>query len=152
LHVAVQLAPDPTSDPPSPGPRLAIIPLGRSLPRFFTLTGGERGYWYVLLEDVVARMAHRFVPGEQLLGHAVFRITRNADFTLRDDLATDLLAGMQGILSARKHGACVRLEVAADANEKVLSALTEALEVGPADLFQTTAPLDLAAFMQLADL
>src|SRR4029079_13600098 len=116
LHVAVQLAPDPASDPPSPAPRLAIIPLGRSLPRFFTLTGGERGYSYVLLEDVVARMAHRFFSCEQLLGHAAVRITRNADFTLRDDLATDLLAGMQGILTARKYGACVRLEVAADAS------------------------------------
>jgi polyphosphate kinase len=160
LHVAVLLAPstaallapDSSSDPKSAGPRLALIPLGRSLPRFLTVSGAERGYSFVLLEDIVARLVHRFFPGEKILGHAVFRITRNADFTLRDDLATDLLAGMEGILTARKYGACVRLEMAADANEKVLSALTEALEVGPADLFQTTAPLDLAAFMQLADL
>src|SRR5688572_11139026 len=41
LHVAVHLAPDSTSDG---RPRLAIIPLGRSLPRFLTLSGGERGY------------------------------------------------------------------------------------------------------------
>src|SRR5262245_8046027 len=97
-------------------------------------------------------MVHRFFPGEKVQGHAVFRITRNADFTLRDDLATDLLAGMEGVLSARKHGACVRLEVAADADEKVLAALTAALGVGSTEIFQTAAPLDLAAFMQLADL
>jgi len=149
LHVAVQLAADSTSDGQ---PRLAIIPLGRALPRFFTVGGSERGYFYVLLEDIVVRMVHRFFPGEQVLGHAVFRITRNADFSLRDDLATDLLAGMEGILSARKHGACVRLEVAADASESVLARLNEALEVGPADIFQTAAPLDLAAFMPLSDL
>src|SRR5207253_9357724 len=117
-----------------------------------TLSGGERGYWFVLLEDVVVRLAHRFFPGEQVLGQAVFRITRNADFTLRDDLATDLLAGMEGILTARRYGACVRLEVAADASEKVVASLTEALGVGQTDIFQTAAPLDLAAFMQLADL
>src|SRR6476620_7705833 len=111
LHVAVHLAADGTSDGQ---PRLAIIPLGRSLPRFFTLSGSERGYWFVLLEDIVLRMVHRFFPGEKVLGKAVFRITRNADFALRDDLATDLLAGMEGILTARKYGACVRLEVAAD--------------------------------------
>jgi polyphosphate kinase len=149
LHLAVHLAADAASDG---RPRLAIIPLGRSLPRFFTLSGPDRGYSYVLLEDVVVRMVHRFFPGEQVLGHAVFRITRNADFTLRDDLATDLLAGMEGILSARKHGACVRLEVAADSGEDVLATLTKALEVGPVDIFQTSAPLDLAAFMSLADL
>jgi polyphosphate kinase len=150
LHVAVQLAADATSDG---RPRLAIVPLGRSLPRFFTLSGPDRGYSYVLLEDVVVRMVHRFFPGEQVLGHAVFRITRNADFTLRDDLATDLfLAGMEGILTARKHGACVRLEVAADSSQDLVAALTGALAVGPAGIFQTTAPLDLAAFMPLADL
>jgi polyphosphate kinase len=149
LHVAVHLAPDGTSDGQ---PRLAIIPLGKALPRFFTLTGGERGYWFALLEDVVVRMVHRFFPGEKLLGNAVFRITRNADFTLRDDLATDLLAGMEGILSARKHGACVRLEVAADADKKVLASLKAALDVTSNEIFQTAAPLDLAVFMQLADL
>ncbi|HMC11490.1 MAG TPA: polyphosphate kinase 1, partial [Pirellulaceae bacterium] len=149
LHVAVHLAPDSTSDG---RPRLAIIPLGRSLPRFFTLSGAERGYSFVLLEDVVVRMVHRFFPGEKVLGQAVFRITRNADFTLRDDLATDLLAGMEGILKARKYGACVRLEVASDASEKVLATLTEALSVNPTDLFQTAAPLDLSAFMPLTDL
>src|SRR5262245_30007805 len=149
LHMAVHLAPDASNDG---RPRLAIIPLGRSLPRFFTLSGAERGYSFVLLEDIVARMVHRFFPGEKVQGHAVFRITRNADFTLRDDLATDLLAGMEGVLTARKYGACVRLEVAADANEKVLAALTSALAVHPDNLFQTEAPVELGAFMQLADL
>lgn len=149
LHVAVHLAADGTSDGQ---PRLAIIPLGRALPRFFTLSGGERGYWFVMLEDIVVRMVHRFFPGEKVLGNAVFRITRNADFSLRDDLATDLLAGMEGILSARKHGDCVRLEVAADADKKVLAGLKAALEVNDEGIFRTAAPLDLAAFMPLADL
>jgi polyphosphate kinase len=149
LHVAVHLAADGTSDGQ---PRLAIIPLGRALPRFFTLSGGERGYWFVLLEDIVVRMVHRFFPGEKVQGNAVFRITRNADFSLRDDLAVDLLAGMEGILSARKHGDCVRLEVAADADKKVLASLKAALEVNDEDIFKTAAPLDLAAFMPLADL
>ena len=89
-------------------------------------------------------MVHRFFPGEKVLGNAVFRITRNADFSLRDDLATDLLAGMEGVLTARKHGACVRLEVAADASDKVLAGLTAALEVRDTEIFRTAAPLDLA--------
>jgi polyphosphate kinase len=147
LHVAVHLAPDATSDG---RPRLAIIPMGRSLPRFLTLSGGERGYWYVLLEDVVVRLVHRFFPGEKVLGQAIFRITRNADFTFRDDLAIDLLAGMEGILTARKYGDCVRLELSAESNEKVVADLVEAL--APNERFETAAPLDLAAFMPLADL
>lgn len=147
LHVCVQLAPDATS---AGQPRFAIIPLGRTLPRFFTL-GADRGYSFVLLEDVVARLVSRFFTGEDVQSSAVFRITRNADFTLRDDLALDLLAGMEGVLTARKHGQCVRLEIAADASESVLALLTAALEVSPSEIFPTAAPIDLAAFMTLAD-
>jgi polyphosphate kinase len=148
LHACVQLKPDAAS---TDQPRFAIIPLGRTLPRFLTVSA-ERGYSFVLLEDVVARFAQRFFPGEEIVGQAVFRITRNADFTLRDDLAIDLLSGMEGIISARKHGQCVRLEIDGAAGETIVSFLTRALAIEPADLFATTAPLDLAAFMQITDL
>lgn len=141
LHVCAQLAPDSTSDGK---PRFAIIPLGRSLPRFFTL-GADRGYACVLLEDVVCKLITRFFPGEQVVDSIPFRITRNADFSLRDDLAVDLVAGMAGILTARKHGDCVRLEIAATAKKETLEFLTKALELSPADIFTTTAPIDLAA-------
>jgi polyphosphate kinase len=97
-------------------------------------------------------MVHRFFPGEKVQGTAIFRITRNADFTLRDDLATDLLAGMEGILTARKHGACVRLEIGAESSEKLVATLTEALGVEATTIFRTSAPLDLAAYMLVADL
>ncbi|MDX1948549.1 MAG: polyphosphate kinase 1 [Pirellulaceae bacterium] len=148
LHVCAQLAPDATSDGQ---PRFAIIPLGRTLPRFFTL-GADRGYACILLEDVVCRFIGRFFSGEEVIGATSFRITRNADFSLRDDLAVDLVSGMAGILTARKHGDCVRLEIAAAASKETLEFLTRSLEVGPADIFATTAPIDLAAFWHLADL
>jgi polyphosphate kinase len=148
LHVCVQLAPDATSEGK---PRQAIVPLGRALPRFFTL-GGERGYSYILLEDVVGTFVGRFFPGEKVVASAPFRITRNADFTLRDDLAADLLAGMEDILSARKRGDCVRLEIDAAAHKSLLAGLSDAVGVSPEDVFPVSGPIDLAAFMQIADL
>jgi polyphosphate kinase len=114
--------------------------------------GADRGYSFVLLEDVVRRLVGRFFPGEAVTGHAVFRITRNADFTLRDDLATDMLAGMEGILTARKHGQCVRLEIDAAAGETIVAFLKKVLRVGPDEIFTASGPIDLAAFMQLTDL
>ncbi len=148
LHVCVQLAPTEASQGE---PRLAIIPLGRALPRFFTLSA-DRGYSYVLLEDIVTKFIDRFFPGEEVKSHAVFRITRNADFALRDDLAVDLLAGMEGILSARKHGECVRLEIDAAASAELTAILTQSLGVGQDDVFAAPGPLDLAALWHLADL
>ena len=73
LHVCVQLAP---SEASQGEPRLAIIPLGRALPRFFTL-GADRGYSYVLLEDIVTKFIGRFFPGEEV--QAAGRVSHHAE-------------------------------------------------------------------------
>lgn len=147
LNICVQLGPAADSNEP----RFAIIPLGRTLPRFLTL-GSDRGYAFVLLEDVVRKFINRFFPGEEIVGHAPFRITRNADFALRDDLAPDLLTGMEGILTARKHGQCVRLEVDAEIGDELLTFLKRSLHVDDRDVFSVPGPVDLSAFMQITDL
>jgi polyphosphate kinase len=146
LSVAVQL--QPAAD--STEPRFAIIPLGRTLSRLLTV-GSERGYAYILMEDVIGLFLDRFFPGEKIVAHTPFRITRNADFTLRDDLAPDLLAGMKGILSARKHGDCVRLEVGSPSALELRSFLQKALEVEDQDIYEVPGPLELAVFMPLTD-
>ncbi len=147
LNVCVQLKPAP-GDPQAP--RFAVMPLGRTLPRMLTL-GSDRGHWYILLEDVVTRHLSRFFPGEEIVASAVFRITRNADFTLRDDLAPDLLAGMEGILTARKHGQCVRLEIAAGASSPIVQFLAESLEIDERDIFIAPGPVDLGGLMPLSE-
>lgn len=149
LHLCVQLKGDPATPQQ---PRFALIPLGRALSRFLTAGGPERGYAYALLEDVVSRFVERFFPGETIEAQAAFRITRNADFSLRDDLAPDVMLGMQGILTARKHGQCVRLEVAADVRPEMLAFLQQSLEVTDDDVFRCDGPLELSTLMPLADL
>ena len=47
---------------------------------------------FVPLEEVIARNLHQLFPGMEILAHDVFRVTRDADFTVSDE-ADDLLAG-----------------------------------------------------------
>ena len=132
--------------------RMAIIPLGRTAQRFMTLPS-EGGYSYVLLEDAVGMFIERFFPGEQVLECVPFRITRNADLHLREDMAADLLAEMEEVLDARKQGPCVRLEVAASASPETLSFLQQALRIRrQEDIFSVAGPLDLSGFMPLTEL
>ena len=101
LHVAVHLAPDGTSDGQ---PRLAIIPLGRSLPRFFTLIGRGAGIFVCAAgrcgrADGASLFSRRESAGERgVSDHAerrFFAPRRSGDRSAR---------GMEGILTARKHG------------------------------------------------
>ncbi len=147
LHVAVRLAP---RDGETQS-RFAIIPIGRSLSRFVTLPS-DRGYCYILLEDIVAAEAEQFFPGEGVVHSAPFRITRNADIAVRDDLVHNLLQEIEEVLDDRKLGNCVRLEVAAGADAETVAFLRRALGVDEAEIYALPGPLDLAGFMRLSDL
>jgi len=147
LHAAVRLEPRPGESEM----RFAIIPLGRSLARFVTLPA-DRGYSFILLEDLVAAHVERFFPGEKVAHCAAFRITRNADLSIRDDIVHDLMAEIEEILDERKLGDCVRLEISADADPETVSFLRQALGVDEGDVYAPPGPLDLAGFMRLTDL
>jgi polyphosphate kinase len=147
LHVAVRLAPNEGGS----GSRFAIIPLGRSLGRLVTLPS-DRGYCYMLLEDVVAPNVERFFPGETVLHCAPFRITRNADIAVRDDLVHNLLTEIEELLDERKLGNCVRLEIAATADAETVAFLRDALGVAEDEIYALPGPLDLAGLMRLSDL
>ena len=146
LSLCVRLAPSVGSIVP----RFAIVPFGRSRQRFLTLPS-ESGFSFILLEDVVGLFLAQLFPGETIEECVPFRITRNADLELREDLAFDLLREMQEIVNARREGACVRLEVAESGSQTVREFLQSAVEVSDEWVFAVPGPLDLAAFFRLTD-
>jgi len=128
--------------------RYAVIPLGRALDRFITLPS-DGGYNFILLEDVVRLCAGKFFQGEEVLETATFRITRNADMSVREDLAADLLSGMEQVLDERRESDCARLEIDAAASDTMAEFLRGKLEI-PADrVFRFAGPIALDAFIKL---
>ncbi len=149
LNVCVQLGPEAKEE----APRFALIPFGLYSRRFITLPIEARNdqYEYILLEDVVELFAGRFFPGEPVVECVPFRITRNADLSVREDLAADLMVSMEEILDARKQSACVRLEISDNCTTATLSFLRNTLGVPENSVYASPGPLDLSAFMRLTD-
>jgi len=147
LNVCVRLKPLPGEAEM----RYAVIPLGNPSDRLFRLPADD-GYQYILLEDIVSRFIQKFFPGEQVLEVAPFRITRNADLAVREDMASDLMVGMEEILDARKESDCVRLELAQSASGRLRKFLRSMLGLGSTDVYLAQGPLDLSSFMRLANL
>ena len=136
---------------PDGSPRFAWIPCGRTCSRLLTLPA-DGSYVYMLLEDVIAWSIGKFFPGETVIECVPFRITRNADLSLREDEAADLMEGMQEILEARKESHCVRLELSADAGAETQDFLKQQFHVDDQDIFTIPGPLDLTGFFPLSDL
>ncbi len=146
LYAAVRLKPVEGSHKP----RHAVLPIERSLSRFITLPSAK-AYEFVLLEDLVAFFVGEFFPGERIAECVPFRITRNADMSVREDMAADLLAGMEKIIAARKTSDCIRLELGASATVGMARFLRRLVDVRAEGVYRIDGPLNLGAFMQVAN-
>lgn len=150
LSMCARLERPAEDDPDEIETRYAIIPFGRVPLRFVTLPS-EGAYTFVLLEEVVQHFAEYFFPEETVCECVTFRITRNADMAIREDLASDLLSEMEDLLVARRESDCVRLELADDASDELTGFLQECLEISSDEVYRVPGPLDLTPFFQLAD-
>jgi polyphosphate kinase len=110
------------------------------------LAGGHR---FVPVEQIIAAQLHQLFVGMVVEEHAFFRVTRNADLTLEEEEADDLLAAVELELRRRRFGRAVRLEVQHGISEEMLELLVRELDVEPADVSQHRGPLDLTCLFQL---
>ena len=147
LQVAVLLA-----DKGSPGgTRLVFIPLARPVSRFIVIPSTEQ-HCFVLVENVVEMFIEHFFPGEEVVHCTSFRILRNADIAIREDLAQDLLVQVEDMIDTRKTAACVRLEVVATADNMLVEQLQQFFRVDEENIYRSPGPLDLSAWFSLGGL
>lgn len=129
--------------------RYLILPLGRSLSRFWAVPS-ESGYRYMRLEDVIAMFLPEMFGQQEVIEWTSFRITRNGDVAVDEDGRADLLAGMQEMLKARRISDCVRLEISDSASDAMREFLQAAIDVAPEDTYQIEGPLALSDYFGLA--
>jgi len=127
-------------DPVTAQRRFARVKVPPLLPRFLVLPDGER---FVPLEQVIGAHLHQLFPGMEVVDDYAFRVTRNADLTLEEEEADDLLAAVEYELRRRRFRRSVRLELDADTSTVVRDLLQRELDVEDDDVYTTVAPLDL---------
>lgn len=123
----------------------AVVQVPAVLSRFIALPATE-GRSYILLEEVIKKYSNRLFKGNEVISVHPFRITRNADMTLDEEGAEDLLKEIEKELKKRKWGAAVRLEIDWQMDKAVRDILQEALEVHPRDIYPIHGPIDLTKF------
>lgn len=127
-----------------------LLPLGAATPRFFTLPS-DKGYSFALAEDVLREFVGEYFPGDEIIEAVAFRITANSDITVREDMAADLLSGMEKVLSARRVADSVRLEIDAAASDEAVEFLRQRLQLDSRDIYRIPGPIRLSDMMQLTD-
>jgi len=144
LNLAVRLSDS------SDGRRLfARVKVPPSLDRWVRVDDRAR---FVPIEQVIAAHLDQLFPGTRVLECHAFRVTRNADLTLEEEEADDLLAMVEMELRRRRFGRAARLEVAADISEEVLDLLVRELDVDVADVYRSSIPLEPRSLSAIASL
>ncbi len=129
----------------------AIVQIPSLIPRFYSFNKGDKQY-IVMVEDIITHFINDLFTCFNVLNTFTFRITRNADLSIHEDGAEDLLIEIERFLKERKRGTAVRLEVDGRqaAYEDILWIMNQ-LDVHDNDIYFVDGPLDLTMLFELVD-
>ena len=129
---------------------LAVVQVPSVLPRLVRLPS-DAGVEHALLDQIIAAYAGDLFPGFAVVHGAAFRVTRNWDLEIDEEESEDLVSAVQEELRRRDRGAAVRLEIAASADDAIVSALAHALKLDGPDIYRITSPLQIQDLLQLGE-
>ena len=123
---------------PSVLPRVVVLPEGKN--------GEKRG---ILMEEVIERNIGKLFLNYNVVCAHPYRIMRNADLSIDEDDASDLLKEIQKQLKKRQWGEVIRLEVEEGIDERLLKILEKEFHIKKQDIFFIPGTLDLTFLMKI---
>ena len=121
----------------------ATVQVPSVLPRFIEVQATSTEKNYIFLEEIIKKNISILFKGYKIIAVNAYRITRNADLSLNEDEADDLLLEIEKSLKMRKWGAAVRLEVESHCDERIVNILKDALELDPLSIYRIKGPIDV---------
>jgi len=112
-------------------------------------TKGDEIKRIILLEEIIERNIRKLFLNYDIVCAHPFRIMRNADLTIEEDEAEDLLKEIEKQIRKRQWGECIRLEVEQGMDEKLLEFLEKELSIKNSFLYRIDGPLDLTVLMKV---
>ncbi len=129
----------------------ATVQVPSVLPRFIEIPSEEKGQkTLILLEQVIEMNIQKLFLNYKVICAHPYRIMRNADLSIDEEDAADLLKEIQKQLKRRQWGEVIRLEVEDDMDKRLLKILKKAMNVGESSIYRINGPLDLTFLMKVS--
>ena len=129
--------------------RLAVVQVPRVLPRLVPLPRKDRSMHYVLLGHLIGHYLDDLFPGNKVVGHWMFRVTRNSELYIDDEEVANLLAAIEEELHNRRKNDAVRLEIEHSAPVAIREELLGYLNLSEDDLYVINGPINPVRLMAL---
>lgn len=128
----------------------ATVQVPSVLPRIITVPGDEKEETtIILLEEIIERNIQKLFSNYEVICCHPYRIMRNADLTIDEDEAEDLLKEIEKQLKKRQWGEAIRLEIEDNMDKRLLKILKKELNMKEEDIYHINGPLDLTFLMKV---
>lgn len=129
----------------------ATVQVPSVLPRIVELprVKGKNERSVILLEEVIERNINKLFLNYDVVCAHPYRIMRNADLTIDEEEAADLLKEIQKQLKKRQWGEAIKLEVEDKIDKRLLKILKKELDIKSIDIYEINGPLDLTFLMKM---
>ena len=127
----------------------AMVQVPSVIPRLVEIPEEAEGRAVILLEEIIERNIQVLFLNYDIVTAHPFRIMRNADFSIDEEEAEDLLVEIQKQLKKRQWGEVICLEIDERVDKRLLKILKRELKVDNDDIFFINGPLDLTFLMKM---
>ncbi len=128
----------------------ATVQVPAVLSRYYVVPSENEGETtIVLLEEIIEKFIDKLFLNYKVVCAHPYRVMRNADLTIDEEDAADLLKEIQKQLKKRQWGEAIRLEVEEDMDKRLLKILKKELAIKDEDIFKINGPIDLTFLMKL---
>ncbi|MFO7973315.1 MAG: polyphosphate kinase 1, partial [Candidatus Hydrogenedentota bacterium] len=134
-----------------PDYKIAVAPIPGNLARFIRLPS-DGAMQLARLEQVIALHCGHLFPQHRILAISFFRITRDADVSIADDDAADLLNEVEDAVRSRRRSAVVRLEISAGADPRIQKWLKEYCDIDDPDIYEVEGIINPGDLMEAGNL
>ncbi len=138
--------------------RFARVKVPEGLPRLVPVKApaghtssleGKHELWFTWIEDVIRANLSSLFPGMEVLRSDVFRVTRDADLTIQELEADDLLETIERFVRRRRFGSVIRVTMDESMPERIRDILKDNLDLGDHDIYPVESPLGLSSLWDL---
>ena len=130
---------------------IATVQVPSVLPRVILLpevSGKKRQCRVILLENIIENYLDVLFLNHEIICSAPYRIMRNADLSIDEDDAEDLLKEIEKSLKMRQWGEVIKFEYEDRMDKRLVKYLKKQFNVHTCDMYRFNGPLDLTFLMK----
>ncbi|MBR3834515.1 MAG: RNA degradosome polyphosphate kinase [Lachnospiraceae bacterium] len=128
---------------------IATVQVPSVLPRVIELPSEGNVREIILLEEIIEKNLNKLFLNYEIICAHPYRIMRNADLTIDEEDAADLLKEIEKQIKQRAWGEVIKLEIDADMDKRLLKELKKQLQVNADAVYKINGPLDLTFLMKV---